>query len=166
MYSCIFLLFSPVSSVEFISGKMLSKLLFFSSLQWLPTAAQVYFNQPTAGEIINGGVPFIVSCTDSYTAPYFSQMTNFSLLLLAGTYSSPVSKIPHHLRAILTPARLRYMHGTSPTPLPLPYQTALHFPLPLVPRQPQPTFSVSKGQSSPILPYRSPISPHNSRCIT
>ncbi|PMD35521.1 hypothetical protein L207DRAFT_587822 [Hyaloscypha variabilis F] len=70
---------------------MLSKLLFFSSLQWLPTAAQVYFNQPTAGEIINGGVPFIVSCTDSYTAPYFSQMTNFSLLLLAGTYSSPVT---------------------------------------------------------------------------
>ena len=58
---------------------------------WLPISGQVYFNQPTAGEIINGGEPFAVSVTESYSAPYFSQMTNFSLLLLAGTYSSPVS---------------------------------------------------------------------------
>jgi len=72
---------------------MLLKLLFVSSLQWLLVTAQVYFSQPIAGEIINGGVPFIVSCLDSYSAPYFSQMTNFSLLLLAGNYSSPVSKI-------------------------------------------------------------------------
>ncbi|KAE9380523.1 hypothetical protein N431DRAFT_459453 [Stipitochalara longipes BDJ] len=70
---------------------MLLLLLFVSSFQWLPITAQVYFSQPTAGEIIDGGVPFIVSCTDSYTAPYFSQMTNFSLLLLVGTYSSPVT---------------------------------------------------------------------------
>jgi hypothetical protein len=90
--SCTFLLFSPVQSVDFNSCKMLLKLLFVSSLQWLPISAQVYFSKPTAGEIINGGVPFIVSCTDSYTAPYFSQMTNFSLLLLAGSYASPASK--------------------------------------------------------------------------
>jgi hypothetical protein len=81
---------SAVHSVELVKAKMLLKLLFIFSLQWLPIAGQVYFSQPTAGEIINGGVPFIVSCQDSYTAPYFNQMTNFSLLLLAGTYSSPV----------------------------------------------------------------------------
>lgn len=71
---------------------MLLNLLFVLAVQWLPISAQVYFNQPTAGEVINGGVPFIVSVTDSYTAPYFSQMTNFSLVLCAGTYSSPVSQ--------------------------------------------------------------------------
>lgn len=81
---------------------MLLKKLFVSSLQWLPISAQVYFSQPTAGEIIDGGVPFIVSCTDSYSAPYFSQMTNFSLLLLAGTYASPVCLFKPHFRAILT----------------------------------------------------------------
>jgi hypothetical protein len=69
---------------------MLLNVLIVLTLQWLPISAQVYFSQPTAGEVIDGGVPFVVSVTDSYTAPYFSQMTNFSLLLLAGTYSSPV----------------------------------------------------------------------------
>jgi hypothetical protein len=67
-------------------------LLFVLALQWLPISAQIYFNKPTAGEVINGGVPFVVSVADSYTAPYFSQMTKFSLLLCAGTYSSPVSQ--------------------------------------------------------------------------
>jgi hypothetical protein len=95
--SCI-LLYSflyRVYSMEFMSSKMSLKLLVVSSLQWLPISAQVLFHQPTAGEIINGGVPFIVSSTDSFTAPYFSQMTYFSLLLLAGTYSSPVSSFKH-----------------------------------------------------------------------
>jgi hypothetical protein len=92
----------PVCSVEFMSSKMSLKLLFVSSLLWLPISAQVHFNHPTAGEIINGGVPFIVSCTDAFTAPYFSQMTYFSLLLLAGTYSSPVSSFKPYFRAVLT----------------------------------------------------------------
>lgn len=74
---------------------MLLRLLFVLALQWLPISAQVLFNQPTGGQVINGGVPFIVSVTDSFTAPFFSQMTNFSLLLFAGTYSSPVRS--HHL---------------------------------------------------------------------
>lgn len=89
-------------SMEFMSSKMSLKLLFVSSLQWLRISAQVLFHQPTAGEIINGGVPFIVASTDSFTAPYFSQMTCFSLLLLAGTYSSPVSSFKPHFRAVLT----------------------------------------------------------------
>jgi hypothetical protein len=88
--------------MECMSSKMSLKLLFVSSLQWLLISAQVYFHQPTAGEIINGGVPFIVASTDSFTAPYFTQMTYFSLLLLAGTYSSPVSLFKPHFRAVLT----------------------------------------------------------------
>jgi hypothetical protein len=105
LYSCTFLLFSSLPFIQSspIHAKMLLQLLFVSSLQWILIRAQVYFSQPTAGEIINGGVPFIVSCMDSYTAPYFSQMTNFSLLLLAGTYSSPVCPLfKPHFRAVLT----------------------------------------------------------------
>jgi hypothetical protein len=70
---------------------LISRFLLVFALQWSPISAQVYFTQPSAGEVIMGGVPFIVSIPDSYSAPYFSQMTKFSLLLLAGNYSSPVS---------------------------------------------------------------------------
>ncbi len=104
-FSSCFVVYSflyPVCSMECMSSKMSLKLLFVSSLQWLLISAQVYFHQPTAGEIINGGVPFIVASTDSFSAPYFSQMTYFSLLLLAGTYSSPVSLFKPHFRAVLT----------------------------------------------------------------
>jgi hypothetical protein len=75
---------------------LFSRFLLVFVLQWSPVFSQVYFAQPSAGEIIMGGVPFIVSLPDSYSAPYFSQMTNFSLLLLAGNYSSPVSTLYLH----------------------------------------------------------------------
>jgi len=85
------LFFSMQSTVDSVPCRMAFRALLVFVMLWLPISGQVYFNQPTAGEIINGGVPFAVSVTESYSAPYFSQMTNFSLLLLAGTYSSPVS---------------------------------------------------------------------------
>ncbi len=72
---------------------MLLEIGFVVVLQCLSVSAQVYFSQPVAGEIIMGGVPFIVSVYESYSVPYFGQMTNFSLLLFAGSYHSPVSYI-------------------------------------------------------------------------
>jgi hypothetical protein len=75
---------------------LFSRCLLVFVLKWSPVSAQVYWTQPSAGEIIMGGVPFIMSVPDSYSAPYFSQMTNFSLLLLAGNYSSPVSTLYLH----------------------------------------------------------------------
>jgi hypothetical protein len=77
----------------YLAKMLCSKFLLAFVLQWSLVLSQVYFTQPSAGEIIMGGVPFIVSLPDSFSAPYFSQMTNFSLLLLAGNYSSPVSTL-------------------------------------------------------------------------
>jgi hypothetical protein len=117
---------------------LFSRFLLVLVLQWSPfVSSQVYFTQPSAGEIIMGGVPFIVSLPDSYSAPYFSQMTNFSLLLLAGNYSSPVSTFissskyqPHIPKYIIKHKTRSYVHlnfgltyppsrrstpGTSPT---------------------------------------------------
>jgi hypothetical protein len=62
-------------------------------LQCHPSFAQVYFSQPEGEEVIMGGVPFIVSVYESFTAPYFSQMTDFNLLLYSGSNASPVSLI-------------------------------------------------------------------------
>ncbi|KAE8453190.1 hypothetical protein EG329_011257 [Mollisiaceae sp. DMI_Dod_QoI] len=70
---------------------MLLGIGFVVVLQCLSVSAQVYFSQPVAGEIIMGGVPFIVSVYESYSVPYFGQMTNFSLLLFAGSYHSPLT---------------------------------------------------------------------------
>jgi hypothetical protein len=77
----------------YLAKMLFSKFLLIFVLQLRPIIAQLYFTKPSAGEVIMGGVPFTVSVPDSLSAPYFSQMTNFSLLLLAGNYSSPVSTL-------------------------------------------------------------------------
>ncbi|CZR52211.1 uncharacterized protein PAC_02088 [Phialocephala subalpina] len=59
-----------------------------------------------------GGVPFIVSVYDSLSLPYFGQMTNFSLLLLAGTYPSPLTLCAWNLSS------------TNPSSV----STSIHFP--------------------------------------
>jgi hypothetical protein len=69
----------------------LLSLLFCSILRCSYASAQVYFSQPTTEEVIMGGVPFIVTMYESLTAPYFSQMTDFNLLLQAGNNTNPVS---------------------------------------------------------------------------
>lgn len=61
------------------------------AVEFFPVPAQVLFSRPAQGEVISGDVPFILTVKESTSAPYFSQMTNFSLYLLAGSYSSPVS---------------------------------------------------------------------------
>ena len=69
-------------------------LLFFVlsfAAQCVPIRGQVYFEQPTAGEVVTAGMPFIVRPYDSVTAPYFSQMDQFDLLLLSGNETAPVS---------------------------------------------------------------------------
>ncbi len=66
---------------------------FIVALQCLPGSAQVYFGHPVAGDVIDGNVPFLLTVTEPIMAPFFSQMTNFSLFLFAGSYSSPVSPV-------------------------------------------------------------------------
>ncbi|KAK0120037.1 hypothetical protein ONS95_011451 [Cadophora gregata] len=66
------------------------QLLFLVAGRLFLVSAQVLFSQPTEGEVMSGGVPFVLNVAESTSAPYFSQMTNFSLYLLAGSYSSPI----------------------------------------------------------------------------
>lgn len=68
-------------------------ILLLSLLQCHSSFAQVYFSQPSAvsEEVIMGGVPFIVSVYEPLSVPYFTQMTDFNLLLYAGNTTSPVS---------------------------------------------------------------------------
>ncbi|PVH87667.1 hypothetical protein DL98DRAFT_581675 [Cadophora sp. DSE1049] len=61
------------------------------AVQLFLVSAQVLFSHPTEGEVISGDVPFVLNVAESTSAPYFSQMTNFSLYLLAGSYSSPIA---------------------------------------------------------------------------
>jgi hypothetical protein len=70
-------------------------LILGSLLQCYSSFAQVYFSQPNpvAEEVIMGGVPFIVSVAEPLSAPYFTQMADFNLLLYTGNISSPVSII-------------------------------------------------------------------------
>lgn len=70
---------------------MMWKILFLGGLQCLPIYAQITFSSPSTGQVISGGAPFTVACGDSLAAPYFSQMSNFSIALFAGSYSSLVS---------------------------------------------------------------------------
>ncbi|KAL2069595.1 hypothetical protein VTL71DRAFT_14274 [Oculimacula yallundae] len=58
---------------------------------FLPLSAQVVFSHPAQGEVISGNVPFVLRVSESTSAPFFSQMTNFSLFLMAGSYSSPIT---------------------------------------------------------------------------
>lgn len=80
--------FAHHANMMLFSG--LSLFLAFA-LQWGNGAAQVYFTHPAANEVVMAGVPYTVSFPDSVSAPYFHQMTDFSLLVFAGSYSNPVS---------------------------------------------------------------------------
>ncbi|KAH7346466.1 hypothetical protein BKA65DRAFT_551371 [Rhexocercosporidium sp. MPI-PUGE-AT-0058] len=70
------------------------------AVQFLPGSAQVSFSRPTEGEVILGDVPFILTVAESTSAPFLSQMTNFSLLLLAGSYTSPTTLFAWDLSTI------------------------------------------------------------------
>ncbi|CZS96608.1 hypothetical protein WAI453_010046 [Rhynchosporium graminicola] len=59
--------------------------------QWLPVSAQVVFSRPAQGDVISGNVPFVLTVSESTSAPFFNQMTNFSLYLMAGSFSSPIT---------------------------------------------------------------------------
>ncbi|KAG4434498.1 hypothetical protein IFR05_010003 [Cadophora sp. M221] len=73
----------------------------FVTVHFLPgSAAQVVFSRPTEGEVISGDVPFVLTVAESTSAPFFSQMTNFSLYLLAGSYSSPIALFAWNLSTI------------------------------------------------------------------
>jgi len=93
--SCL-LLFSCVCSLQKIVKMQLELLFLVVAVQLFLVSAQVSFSHPTEGEVISGDVPFVLNVAESTSAPYFSQMTNFSLYLLAGTYSSPVSHDVHY----------------------------------------------------------------------
>lgn len=52
------------------------------------TVAQLDFDQPEGGEVVNGGSTLVVRTGESLTAPYLFQMAQYELLLLSGNASS------------------------------------------------------------------------------
>ncbi|KAL5318732.1 hypothetical protein ACEPPN_013796 [Leptodophora sp. 'Broadleaf-Isolate-01'] len=70
------------------------------AVHFVPGSAQVLFSRPKQGEVISGDVPFVLTVAESTSAPFFSQMTNFSLYLLAGSYSSPIALFAWNLSTI------------------------------------------------------------------
>lgn len=67
------------------------KLLLGIVLPLRGTVAQLLFDQPEGGEVVNGGSTLVVRTAESVTAPYLFQMTQFELLLLSGNASCAVS---------------------------------------------------------------------------